>query len=1252
MLKVIPKKHSGCSVPVWRRQRPFGSLLACLGLASLAVGWSLTATAGDHVYNFDPPNGDPNAIPGFVLFGANVPNAWHTNNGASGSDTDGFLEITPAANGENLGVLFPVDYFTNADQSLVPLPLKGFLVEADVRIGDATGNNGRPADGFSINFADQFDPVVYWGSQGNFRGWAGGDSNPQALEPQSFNYANGTGAMDPGPCDAGNGENGTKTGVAVEFDTWAGNIVLDENGVPGADNVGWRVHYAGKLLQRINVSQIPASPDGSPGDNLNGLDVCPAYNSTFDQDPSCTALVCTDVNTIQTGTYNSTNGGSVDTLCWTHFSIELTTNEPHQLTVIFKGRTLIDHFTLTNFSPFVGRLIMGGRTGGANENRDVDNVHIVTYPSVQAIFNGVTSSSSFITDFTLNLANIGPATVTTISKLTLDGVDITASPQTKLTIGAPYSTATFTSTTNFAAGSVHQAAITFSDAIGNVQTSTIGFTVLPWTILPAAMAVPDASVDTGFLNSGVAIKAHQSLVGNATRNYWSDEQLMGLHGTNIIDFTSVNNYDPTTGNIGWNGVVNFNKDVTAGSGEFPTTGPDGNPILFDALGIAGVNAPTNGLYNNIVVSYSTYIHFPTAGTYVMGGNSDDGLRVTFAKNAQDLLGSEIPGLNADTGRGIGRDQNVGAVIIPQAGYYGCRLLYYNGGGGAGIEWYLKANPATNANILINDVLNYPVPQTVATYQVSSAAPPYVSYAEPPLDDNQVRADATLKYQLTDASTTVNSGTVVLKINGTTQSPTVSNSGGVTTITQPPPAALWTQGTNTVELSFKDSANTSYDYNYIFVVQSFVTLDPSMSVALGKQDSTKPGFVLHVVQFDFGQVGQTGFGMPNQSDNAIGAVAGLFFPYFGSNIANIGNTFSTNVPATSGNEWDWTGTILWNAAGPADSIGDYPRASYKIVPGIPGAFVAGNTGNDHNNFAVQMQTWVAFPTAGLYGMDFNSDDGFRVWEGWGPTRQVLHVSNGSNIDMDVGVTVSSTQNGNPGYAPPPPAVPITAPVVLVGSNTALSSVSGKIVVAPTGLFGLSSGPLTYFMQTNGAVAVVLLNASFPGVNTATPPGKVTIPSLRAASFNGSDAWSTNANLTASIGASQGLVLGEADYGKGRSEITSSFYVPQAGVYPITAIYYQGGGGAGAEWTTITADGNRHLLNDTTDPAAFLTYRAASTPTNNPTISIGQSGGKWVITYTGILYSSSTVNGSYTAVGGAVSPYTVPSNTGIQFYRAHQ
>src|SRR4051812_22428143 len=117
---------AGRSTLSWPGRKRFSKQLTTCALACLAAGWITTAKAGEHTFDFTPPNGDP-AKNGFVLFGSNAGNAWHTNGGFSGLDGDGFLEITPAANNATLGVLFPLDYFTNADNSLTALPLKGFF---------------------------------------------------------------------------------------------------------------------------------------------------------------------------------------------------------------------------------------------------------------------------------------------------------------------------------------------------------------------------------------------------------------------------------------------------------------------------------------------------------------------------------------------------------------------------------------------------------------------------------------------------------------------------------------------------------------------------------------------------------------------------------------------------------------------------------------------------------------------------------------------------------------------------------------------------------------------------------------------------------------------------------------------------------------------------------------------------------------------------------------------------------------------
>jgi hypothetical protein len=52
---------------------------------------------------------------------------------------------------------------------------------------------------------------------------------------------------------------------------------------------------------------------------------------------------------------------------------------------------------------------------------------------------------------------------------------------------------------------------------------------------------------------------------------------------------------------------------------------------------------------------------------------------------------------------------------------------------------------------------------------------------------------------------------------------------------------------------------------------------------------------------------------------------------------------------------------------------------------------------------------------------------------------------------------------------------------------------------------------------------------------------------------------------------------------------------------------------------------------------------------PTITLTRIGNSLVITYTGTLLSSANVEGPYTPVAGATSPYTVPSTGTQRFYR---
>jgi hypothetical protein len=95
----------------------------------------------------------------------------------------------------------------------------------------------------------------------------------------------------------------------------------------------------------------------------------------------------------------------------------------------------------------------------------------------------------------------------------------------------------------------------------------------------------------------------------------------------------------------------------------------------------------------------------------------------------------------------------------------------------------------------------------------------------------------------------------------------------------------------------------------------------------------------------------------------------------------------------------------------------------------------------------------------------------------------------------------------------------------------------------------------------------------------------------------------------------------------------------------------------EATTADGIGDAALVRGITNPRAPITAVQLVGPGTGsggttPTISISTVAGVTKITFTGTLTSSTTANGTYTAVPGATSPYTVNTGTGSTFYRSVQ
>jgi hypothetical protein len=1232
-------------------QPAFPALVAsCLLAAGAAYGASVTYdfnTDPTPILNFggtlwDGTTTSRTGSASWINTGGAGPVGSTTNGPSKGVAGDGYLQITfatatcgatPTAFSSYVSGCVLFDDF---DKGLV---VAGFTFDADLRVGNG---NPNPADGFSINYARSSDPVIV--------ALNAGDTFPQ--------MNNAGPSLNGGQFrDNGNGgdislmEEGTSTGLAVGFDMWdSGGYTIPPASpaiglvAPGLTHDGIGLDISVDDVLQTTISMPNGTTQATFDEHGNGLTASDPNGNNAATDPT----------SIETGPFNGT--GCATNLSWVHLKVVLDTNGV--LNVFWKNKQILTNFT-TSYFPSPGRLLLASRVGGNTANIAIDNVQITTIPAFVAL---VGPATGFIDGFSTEVGDSGQSTLDTNQPilLTLNGQSVTPTSVSK---SGGTTTVIYHAgfPTILGSGSTNTWSLTAKDALGNPITSGLRSFVAPTYVkIPGSDAVTGVDITKpGFrLFSWIS-------PGQPNHQYWSNEQLLGYHGPNEADLTGFND----GGYLDWTTYLNFFTAPTAGAaGNFGTN--NGYPdVQFP--GMAGTTAFPYVNNPSASMDVLTFLKFSAPGLYEMGVNSDDGFGVYEGlPNPKDRF-AKVLGIY-DNGRGPS-DTRFTFVITNTAGFYPFRLLYENGAGGTGaLEWFLVQN---GVRVLIND----PSPTNttgVTAYYSGPALPAYVSHIKPYDGQGGVRPDEVLA-QITDGSTTVNQGSVKLTVQGsglTSPAATISKSGLVTTAKIDFSPLLLSGSNYTATLVWNDSATPPnvHSNTWAFTVLSYnVTLDPSLAAPIAGITTNPPGFIMQGAQMDQtrttndppGFISQAN-GVPNQVDPFDGLCGGLYFPLYGTNIMDTLGSFSysgppiTILPNNVG-IWIWTNQAAMEVVGYPNGA-DFPGYVYQM-PGTPG--LTGTLAQNGQDIVAWLDSYVVFPTAGFYEMGVNSDDGFRVSENYGLKRQVLHV-NGTGINKDIAAVVSRTDWGNGGFGAAPPQTPISGPVFLVTSNNyTTANLTGKIGVVTKSFLGLGDPATCYWLQTNGAMAAIVVNRPTDGTAygmSGTPPGPINIPCLNVNGEAGQlDFWVTNQNLTASVGSSCGIILGSADYGKGDSHIDFGFVVPAAGAYPLHLTYFGGnGGGNNFEWSVLTgglaADGTRSLMNDVTNALSLVAYQTASGHIAGapPTVSIGSAGGVVTITYAGTLTSSSTVNGTYTAVAGASSPYTVPTGAAkAQFYRSH-
>lgn len=732
-------------------------------------------------------------------------------------------------------------------------------------------------------------------------------------------------------CEGNLPEEGTQTGIAIGFDAWNSgsgsscNVIGPEIG-PDVRAVTVRVD--GTLVRQYAT---------------------PTANGT-----------CEDASSIQTGPRGD---GTAAGLCWAHLKVELDTSG--KLNVWWKGVQILTGFQ-TSYFPSQGRLIFAGRTGGSTQNQHVDNIKITTIAAADLLVGGGVATpigaSITIQDSGNTVAN------TNTIAMQFDGAVVTPTyvVKTNTTTYVAY----WDVTKPLVPGSIHTVALSVKDNANKTIAATNTVTVPAYINIPEAFAA--ANVDT--TKPGFAVRAHFAPSGDpGSLGYEmeatiarAEEQLAGLRGANVLAGAVGGQALNTTET----GVVNYSFDVNAdGSltpyGAFHTNEPAGGPTDWPDRTPWGIDPALDT--SNIAAAFETYISFPEAGVYTLILNSDDGFRTTTSPNPSEVLNSIIVS-EVDGGRGS--TDTAATLYIPKAGYYPFRTVWFQGGGGANLEWSASQSlPTIRPRHLLNDLVNAGAFKTYSARQANTM-PAAVTFVEPVRNSGGPWLPGVqLQLELTDGASAVEQASIVLKLDGAPVVAQVSKTGAKTKVTYQPASLLASGSTHRMEVAFT-AGGVNYTGTNTFAIIDYAILPPSLSIPAAAIDTTKPGFLIktHQANYDLGAttVARANYemdgliGWPNVADLSLFTGPQGYYEALPNGVAYI----------------DFNDT---------DSAGFFPN-NYP-VPGIPGT---GIHEEGHGSFAQEILT-VLDLKPGLYAIGVASDDAAQVTFGNPKEKYSLSIS---------------------------------------------------------------------------------------------------------------------------------------------------------------------------------------------------------------------------------------------------------------------
>ena len=508
--------------------------------------------------------------------------------------------------------------------------------------------------------------------------------------------------------------------------------------------------------------------------------------------------------------------------------------------------------------------------------------------------------------------------------LTVNGEAVTP----EVTTSGDDTTVTFSPQPFFKPLSEHTVELSFTHD-GTAETRSWDFTVANYKSLDCFTGT---ALDSGSTR-GFNFVVHQGASGHGNTVKGAEDRL-------VSDMT--NGADPPSGTI--DDVINFEQ------GEDDDPGPVGNFSVNNDFpddfipGIPGTEG--NDGDDNIVAEFTAYLEFPEAGYYTMGVNSDDGFKVSNAEagdsgpaDSADALADALGFFNG----GRGAADTIFGFAVPAAGVYPMRLLWYEGGGGANVEWFTVGSDGSKTLVNAEGGIKAYRSRTTSTLE----CPLKVTSIGPGRSANNVLPNAPIQAVIRSGTTSLDADSVMLMLNGQSVTPEITMAGDETTVAYTPEMLFPSGSTNMVTLSFTHGGGTAASESWSFVVETYETMDCTTGVAMEAGATRGFNFVTH----------------QNQNNG------------FGGN--NVNNAERRLFDDSVENEADPpTGTI--------DGVVNFQQQAndtqgrFNAGNGFPDALIPGTPEPaDWNNIVQEITAYIEFPEAGYYRMGVNRDDGFKV-----------------------------------------------------------------------------------------------------------------------------------------------------------------------------------------------------------------------------------------------------------------------------------